>query len=382
MRSSTYRYRRVRAGSERLTGLGRICVNRLAERADNTGMSAIVPRLAETDAARARRKVLCTIGALALIVGVGTVGLMLTEAWSAWRALYFTIITITTVGYGDYGISETGERLTLFVMLGGIGVMTYTVTQIVPQFLDIRRNQERHMYKAIMQLSDHYIVCGLGRMGRTVCETLAAQEISFVALDQSERAVQWAIAEGYLAMVGDATDDDMLEAANIHSARGLACVASRDTDNIVITLSAHTLNPELFIISRSEEDESNHKLRRAGASVIVSPTQKGGESIASALRNPELAHFYQYSIGTVGDFGLIEVNIGPGSSLEQSSMKQLYEDFGDITFVAMRRFSGETALRPGADVALRAGDTLIVAGQPRMLASLDAASRTEHCKAA
>jgi len=315
------------------------------------------------------RHLMVIVCALASVLSTGTAGYMLIEGWSFSRALFFTVITVSTVGYGDYGLSPAGEWFSVLVIAGGIGIVTYAVTQVFPAFFDIERMQERRMYKQIMKLSDHHIVCGLGRIGRTVCRKLAEGETPFVAIDPSEEAVRWATAEGYLALLGDATEDDVLEEVNIGAARGLTSVAKEDADNIVITLSAHHLNPDLFIVARAEHEDAARKLEQAGASIVIAPTQSSGEAIANALLHPELAALSQVGSGP-SHYRLIEIAVSGDCALNGLSPAEFAARYPSVLLAAVRPPHGTPRLNPDSAMRLGPGCSIMVVGCEHHIADL------------
>ena len=165
---------------------------------------------------------------IALVGGVGTYGYMRLEGWSAWDAFYFTLVTITTVGYGDYGISAAGERLAVVLMLTGIGCLAYTGAQVVQTSIELSLNTERKMFEQIERVKDHVIVCGLGRIGRIVCRELCHSGVAFVVIERDEDLVEQAREAGWLVLRGDMTEDRVLEQAGLMRARTVVCAASSD----------------------------------------------------------------------------------------------------------------------------------------------------------
>jgi len=314
--------------------------------------------------------VLRLLGVLVLVVMAGTCGFVWIEGWSPWRAFYFTLITITTVGYGDDGLSPAGERFTVLVMISGIGLVTFSLGQLTPLLLDAERLRERLMYKQIMRLSDHYIICGLGRIGQAVCRRLALEDVEFVAIDADRESVQWAVGEGFLALQGDATEDEVLEEANIHNARAIICLTSSDADNIVITLSARGLCPNLFIISRAEQDDAIVKIQRAGASRVISPTRTGVTSITNAILNPHLSRFLEQTSETPDGIELAELVVDEQSAVEGSTVQEYGRAHPNIVFVAMKSSDSDACIRPEGGQRFHAGDVLIVAGDGPSIARL------------
>lgn len=317
-----------------------------------------------------RRSIRRTVTAALLVVGIGTCGYMWIEGWSLTKSLFFTLITLTTVGYDDYGISETSMRFTAVLLVIGLGVFTYAVSQLAPILFNEKASQERRMKKQIARLKDHYIICGLGRVGQACCRHLAMQDIPFVCIDPDDSMVLEAIERGHLALGGDATHDDVLEQTGIKRARGLAALTHSDTENIVITLGARQMNPSLHIISRADEPNSFTKMKRAGASRVISPIQAGGESIAHAIIEPTLSNMLDAFApeNTSGPaIRFVELTIRPGSSLEGKTIREAGESHERVVFVAITKPGMDTRIHPPSDECLAAGDVLIAAGDVRAI---------------
>lgn len=317
-----------------------------------------------------RRSIRRIITAGILVVAVGTCGYMWIEGWSLTKSLFFTIITLTTVGYSDYGMSELSMRFSTVLLVIGLGVFTYAVSQLAPILFNEKAAQERRMKKQIARLKDHYIICGLGRVGQACCRHLAMQDFPFVSIESDEAIVQEAIERGHLALRGDATHDDILEQAGIKQARGLAALTHSDTENIVITLGARQMKPSLHIISRADETDSFTKMKRAGATRVISPVQAGGESIAHAIIEPTLSNMLDaFSPENISGPAIrfIELTISPGSSLEGKTIRAAGEAHDQVVFVAITKPGLTTRIHPPSDERLAAGDVLIAAGDVRAI---------------
>ena len=320
------------------------------------------------------------VRALLAIVGVilfGTVGLMWIEGWDFWRSIFFTLITITTVGYSDYGLTESGERFTAILLLGGIGVATYSVGQFIQAFIDRQLGREQKTMRQIGHLKDHYIICGLGRIGTAVCQQLARENVPLVAVDHRDEAVEAATRAGHIAIAGDATDDETLERLGIARAQGIACLTDSDTVNIVITLSARELSPDISIISRAEDDDSVRKIRRAGATRIISPLRAGGLRIADTILKPHLADLLDRSHDSDTSIELAEITVESSSGLDGASIRDFGVRHPSLVFVAVKPVGGSPVLRPRVDRSLRSGDVLIVAGDTDSLAALHQSARPQ-----
>lgn len=298
------------------------------------------------------------------VVVCGTAGYTWIEGWTVWESLFFTLVTLTTVGYGDYGLSEAGERFTAVLMIGGIGTVSLMASQLVHSAMARATQPERRMMQYARHMQGHFIVCGLGRTGRRVVETLDAEGATVLAIDIDPKKVEAARDRGVVALEGDATSDEVLEMAGIERAVGLAAASASDPTNAMICLTAHALAPDVAITARACDVSAIEKLKRAGASGVVSPTSYGGDGIAQNMLRPEVAKLL-FGMCAGGDqLSFAEVAVGEGSPMIGRSVKQLGEEHPRIVFVAARANGGELVMRPEPGDRLGAGDVLVVAGTP------------------
>lgn len=220
---------------------------------------------------------------------LGTVGYMVIEQLSFVDALYTTVGMMATVGNLVHPLSEGGEILSIAVIVLGLGVLLYTLGAVMEYIIEghfssaIRR---RFMDNKIAALRNHYVICGFGRVGSQIAEDLAAAHVPFVVIDESENNVQICIQQGYLALQGDATTDEMLREAGILHAQCLLVATENDANNISITLSARHLNSKVFIVARANHNETEEKLKLAGADSVLSPYTIAGHRMASLALQP------------------------------------------------------------------------------------------------
>ena len=229
---------------------------------------------------------------LAVLLAIGISGYMLIEGWSLLDAAYMTILTFTTVGFAEVRpLSQEGRIFTIFTMVAGVGVMLYILTSAVHMVVEqeaLRSLVRRHtMRTRISRLSDHYIVCGFGRVGRAVALKLQDEGVQLVVIDIAEDAVAEAEGCSLLTVHGDPARDDVLRSAQIEDASGLIAATGNDVDNVYISLTARGLNPNLHIVARASQPDAENKLVRAGADQVVSPHTIGGEHMAlTAIGGP------------------------------------------------------------------------------------------------
>jgi voltage-gated potassium channel len=327
-------------------------------------------RVKDLERARQRRldRALCAL--LFVVIG-GTAGFVFIEDWGIWRSLYFTLITITTVGYGDQGISENGQMFAALLLVGGIGTASYTFAVVMQNAVANQFAWRIRMQKKIDRMRGHVIVCGYGRMGETVCGELAAAKVAFVVVERDPARFQRASDAGYLAVEGSAGEDETLLAAGIKGATCIVATANAEGVNIVIALSARDLAPDITIIARAEGDEEMRKLRRAGVTRTVSPYHSGGIEIAHLIARPGVADFLAQSTLSGGKVALAEVRVQEDSRLVNQTIAAYGASEGSrISFVALEHAGEEVMIPPRGTECFRADDRLIVAGDPEQIATM------------
>jgi len=294
---------------------------------------------------------------LALVLIGGVIGYMAIEGWSMWDSVFFTVVTITTVGYGDGGLSDRGEQFTLLIMLVGIGTLTYTIGQTMSVIIKYQFDKERAMNSEIMKLEDHVIVCGLGRIGTAVAQELDSHGVPFVGIESEPEKVEQARACGWLVLQGCATDEKLLLRARPDTARAVAVLTDKDTENIVATMTVRQLMPELEIIARIESRSSEPKMRIAGATTVFMPSELGGRIVTDALLLPRDTDQLR-----AASFRLVYARLCAGSPLADKPLGSWLEAHPKISIVAAIARDGRKNIRPSDSVVLEPGDTVVLAG--------------------
>lgn len=324
-----------------------------------------------------RRRIWIALLALAVVLGGGTLGYWVIGL-DPLDAFYQTVTTVSTVGFRELFPRTTGpEVFTIILILVGVGTVLYAFGVLLEaviegDLLDIWGR--RRMEKKINQLSNHVIVCGFGRVGRSITRHLAAGHQDFVVVDQDAERLEGV---EYLTVVGDATDDEVLRQVGIERARAFVAATSTDTTNVYLALSGRALRPDLFIVARARDTESEPKLIRAGADRVINPQAIGGTRVAAMLMQPHVSEFLD--VVTHGDeieFRLAEVSVHHGSSLTGCSLRaaRLREETGALV-LAIRRADNQFQTNPGPDTVMSGGDVLIAIGTQPQLESLVALSR-------
>jgi voltage-gated potassium channel len=300
---------------------------------------------------------------------IGTFGFHFIEGWSFVDSFYTTIATLSTVGYGDFSPETTaGKLFAVFVIIFGVGMMFYTLVLLAETFIEGRlRNLlgRGKVEKIIDKMHNHYIICGGGRIGFLICRELMAGKMPCVVIDNSPEVIQKAQDEGFICFKGDATQDKILIKAGIKRAKGVVCVLPSDAENLYVILTAKELNQQVYIISRSEEEESEHRLLRAGADRVMSPYTLGGVRMAMAILRPAMLDFIEITTRQQSlELRMEEVSVCKNSqfiskSLEDSGIRKRY----GLIIVAVKKDSGKMIFNPMANYIIAEGDRLIAMGE-------------------
>jgi voltage-gated potassium channel len=313
---------------------------------------------------------------LTALLLLGTIGYMVIEGWPWRTALFMTVITISTVGYGEeYPLSTRGEAFTMVLIVMGVGAAAYTFTTftdyiVAGELRGVLRRQR--MKREISKLTNHFVICGYGRVGRQLTESLRESGYGVVVID-SDPTVAEELDEADIYLIqGSAAEDELLQEAGITRARGLASCLPQDADNVFVVLSARALNPDLVIIARSNQVESTTKLRIAGADQIINPYLITGRRMAAQLVHPNVVEFLDVVMqrGEL-ELHIEEVTIGPGSSLDGKTLAEAHvRSETGVNVLAVRKQDRTIHTDIGPTFPLRAGDTLICLGTPQQLAQL------------
>ncbi len=305
-----------------------------------------------------------------LFIG-GTIGYSLLEGWPFLDSLYMTVITLSTTGFQEiYPLSISGRILTMVLIIFGISILFYALSEINMVLFKGKYFQEKKMQKKINQLENHYIVCGFGRMGKKITQELHKRNKHFVVIEKE--IINLEQFEDCCIIHGDATEDEVLLQSGIKKAKGLVSVLSTDIANTYTTLSARGLNPNLKIIARAEEESSKGKLLKAGASRVILPYEIGGFRITQALLKPTVVDYID-EVFSRSDIGLEieEVKIMDGSTLIDKTLAESeIRNAFNIIIIGIYRQDGDLIYNPRSDEKLTTNDNLIVIGERKELEKL------------
>jgi voltage-gated potassium channel len=299
----------------------------------------------------------------------GTISYHVVEDMSLFDSFYMTLITISTVGFSEVKpLTIYGRIITISIISTGITIGAYTIGTMVRMLIEgeLRKTYgRRKLEKQISTLNDHYIICGYGRIGSLICKELQNHNIDFVVIDNDVSSIERIEKEKMYYLPMDATTEEALLKAGIMNAKGIVTAVQSDADNVFITLTAKGLRPDIFILSRASNEKNEVKLKRAGATRVVSPYLIGGRRMAQVLIRPTVVDFIDIAMMDE-HLGLVmeEAKIREGSDMIGKSLVEsnLRRDFGFI-IVAIKKNSGEMIYNPQPHERLGANDVVVVLGK-------------------
>lgn len=331
---------------------------------------------------RFQRFILALLVAVLLVIG-GTLGYHLIEGWTLFDAFYMTVITLTSVGYGEvHPLSHAGRVFTTILLFSGVFTIFYLSTELVRVVVSGELGEilgRQRMERNLAAMKDHVIVCGHGRMGRFICREFSAMQLPFVVIERSPQALASFHAPNgkALQLLGDATSDEVLDQAGVARARSLISALPSDADNLYITMTARLLNERLFIIARAEEDVAEQKLLRAGANRVISPYVLAGHKVAQAVLRPSVVDFIELASKTTHlELQIEEIQLVSGSAVVGQQLRDsaLRRDLG-VVILAIRKTTGALLSDPTPETVLEAGDTLVTLGRREQLDRVAALAR-------
>jgi voltage-gated potassium channel len=303
---------------------------------------------------------------LLIIMGFGTVGYMTLEGWSMLDALYMTVITITTVGFSEVrSVSPIGKVFTIFVIFFGVGLIAYILGISAQTMVESHIIGRTKLGIRIRSMKNHYIICGFGRIGRVIIRELKMNKVPTVVIDHNPEARESLESQSIPYIIADATSEEALLDAGIEKAKGVISVVASDADNLFITMTARGLNPDLFILTRADEEHTEKKMMRAGANRVVLPYIIGGQKMAHSIVKPAVMDFLEFTVEN-RDIGLEmgEIMVGANSRLrEHTLMESGIRQELDVIIVAIKNKDGEMKFNPSSQTRIEAGDTLISLGK-------------------
>jgi voltage-gated potassium channel len=325
-----------------------------------------------------RRRITLALAVLGAIIFTGSAGFHYIEGWSWFDGFYMTLTTLTMIGYSEiHPLSHVGRVFNSFLIVASVSAALFAIGTLSQALLEFEFGKvfgRRRMERELAKLSDHYIVCGAGRVGRTVARELRARGQKCVFIERDPNRCQWAINEKIPVIIGNASAEENLRAAHIERAKGFVAAVSSDAENLYIVLTARGLRPDLKIIARASEEEATSKLLRAGASRVLSPYYFVGHRIAQLLLRPNVLDFIDAAFGTERlDVEIGEVRVDEGSPLVGKTLgtSAIREQAGVIV-LGMKAADGAMIFNPSPEAMIHARDYLIVIGGDTQLKKLEA----------
>ena len=314
---------------------------------------------------------------LLLITSGGTVGYMIIEDWSFINSFYMTIITISTVGFGEVSeLTVYGKLFTSFLIISSFGTFAYAITSVTTYLVggEYRKYfKEYKTMKELKQMKNHVIICGFGRVGKQVAEDLTAHNNDFVVIERDQEVIDHDHNEGIVFLHGDGTNDDTLTQACIMNAKAVITCLPKDADNIYVVLAAREFNKEMIIVSRASYQSAVSKLRMAGANNVIMPDSIGGSHMASLIANPDIMEFLD----------IIRIQGNSGANIESISYEELpvslqgktiealeAKRITGVTIIGFKSPKGEYTVNPLVETVVIPGSRIFVLGSAEQILKL------------
>lgn len=325
-------------------------------------------------------RVILILAMLSTLLGVGTIGFHFIEGWSYFDGFYMTLMTLSTVGYGEvHPLGFAGRVWASFLMITGVSAFLVSFALIGDLLIRLELTDyfgNRRRQRMLEKLSNHYIVCGAGRVGRSVIRELRRNGAEVVLVDNDAARCKWGIEQNIATITADATQDETLRRAGVDRAHGLVAAIGNDAQNVYVTLSARGLNSGLLISARAADEQSEQKLRRAGATTVFTPYTFIGHRLAQSLLRPHVLNFLDVASAFSGntDLDLVteQIHLAPtsplvGKTLESSDIRRTY----GVIVLAIQRADGSIVFNPGGGTRVEANDVVIAMGERAQLQKME-----------
>lgn len=314
------------------------------------------------------QRLIVPVSSLALVFAIGIGWYWLVEDFTPLDALYQAVITLSTVGYEEVEpLGDRGRVFTIFFIFAGIGLMFYTATALVElvvagelrEMLGRRRTGRR-----VQRMQNHVIVCGYGRVGQEIAHELADHDVEHIVVDMRPEALEVATADGATVVLGDATEEPVLQSAHIERARALVAAADSDVGNTYIVLTARALNPDLFIATRAGNESAEQRMMSAGADRVISPYQIAGRRLALSVVQPLMLDFVDIISGrrTPDEKVLAEIVVAPEGGFAGRTIADSFDPQLHLSLLGIVHEHGGIVVGPSGSEVLGEGDRLMIYG--------------------
>ena len=325
-----------------------------------------------------KSKINTAISLLILLFFTGVFGFKLMSGYSWIDAVYMTVITVTTVGFGEVQpLDPQAKIFTVFLILTSVVIVGYAfkiITEYIISRNDISELKHKKMQKQIDSLSNHIIICGFGRNGKQAAKKLIMHKRSFVVIESNKELIEKHQNDTILFVWGNANEDEVLQLAGVGRAECLISALPSDSDNVFVVLSARQMNTNIRIISRASNESSYSKLKLAGANNVILPDNIGGDHMASLVVVPDLLEFID-NLSIIGN-GSINIEEIAAEELYDTSVIKTIQDLQlrkntGCSVIGYKSESGEYVINPEASQKLAPNSKVIVLGRPEQIQNLN-----------